>query len=65
MNLVMPAFLYSPIDSARLVYEVPAVMDPATLKVEAYSWPRRFIYTRTTPEAVLGLYEYELLGEEG
>jgi hypothetical protein len=40
-------------------------LDPATLKVQVFPLPRRFIYTRTTAEPVLGMYEYELLGEQG
>ena len=59
-----PQFMYFPIDSTIVCYEVPAVLDPDTLKIEVYTYPRRFVYTRTTPEAVLGLYEFELLGEE-
>jgi hypothetical protein len=65
MNLVMPRFKYSLINDTAIRMEVPAVRDPETGKVETFALPRSFIYKRTTPEAVLGLYEYEYLGEEG
>jgi hypothetical protein len=59
-----PLFMFSPVNDSIVVWSVPCVRSAVDGRIEVYSHPRRFIYTRTTPEPVLGLYEYELLGEE-
>lgn len=57
-------FIYSPLNEPMVVYSVPGVRSAVDGRIELFDHPRRFIYTRTTAEPVLGLYEYELLGEE-
>lgn len=64
MHLVVPRFQYSAIDDWVMRVVIRGVTDPATGRTELFPVPRSFIYTRTTSEALLGLYEYELLAEE-
>jgi hypothetical protein len=63
MTPLVPHFLYSLLNEQVIHYAVSMV------RVEGHVVPlvpaREYVYTRTTPEPVLGLYEYELLGERG
>lgn len=57
-------FIYAEVNEPVVVYSVPGVRSSVDGRIEIFARPRRFIYIRTTAEPVLGLYEYELLGEE-
>jgi hypothetical protein len=57
-------FIYSAVNNRVVVLSVSGVKSAVSGRIEVYTHPRRFVYTRTSPESILGLYEYELLGEE-